>query len=96
KEVRIMPGGDRTGPVGAGPMTGRGAGYCNGFNRPGSFRPGAGMGRGRRNMNFSAGRPGFRYSEESYSGDLDKDREIAELKNQLQNIESKLDQLTSE
>lgn len=25
-----MPGGDRTGPMGAGPMTGRGAGFCAG------------------------------------------------------------------
>lgn len=30
-----MPGGDRTGPIGAGPMTGRGAGYCSGFDVPG-------------------------------------------------------------
>ena len=28
-----MPGGDRTGPLGQGPMTGRGAGYCGGFGR---------------------------------------------------------------
>ncbi|MBN1197027.1 MAG: DUF5320 domain-containing protein [Candidatus Aminicenantes bacterium] len=30
-----MPGGDRTGPNGMGPMTGRGAGFCGGWNRPG-------------------------------------------------------------
>lgn len=30
-----MPGGDRTGPNGMGPMTGRGAGYCGGWARPG-------------------------------------------------------------
>jgi hypothetical protein len=30
-----MPRGDRTGPGGLGPMTGRMAGYCAGFNRPG-------------------------------------------------------------
>lgn len=48
-----MPGGDRTGPMGAGPMTGRGAGYCAGANVPGGVNniagrgPGAGMGRGR-------------------------------------------------
>ena len=29
-----MPGGDRTGPMGMGPMTGRGAGYCGGAARP--------------------------------------------------------------
>lgn len=30
----MMPGGDRTGPLGRGPMTGRGAGYCSGFDMP--------------------------------------------------------------
>ena len=27
-----MPFGDGTGPLGLGPMTGRGAGYCAGYN----------------------------------------------------------------
>jgi len=35
KEVMKMPFGDRTGPMGMGPMTGRAAGYCTGFGRPG-------------------------------------------------------------
>ena len=30
-----MPFGDRTGPMGQGPMTGRGMGFCAGFVRPG-------------------------------------------------------------
>ena len=30
-----MPGGDRTGPAGMGPMTGRAAGYCTGNPAPG-------------------------------------------------------------
>ena len=30
-----MPRGDGTGPAGMGPMTGRAAGYCAGFNAPG-------------------------------------------------------------
>ena len=30
-----MPGGDKTGPGGMGPMTGRGAGYCSGYSAPG-------------------------------------------------------------
>lgn len=30
-----MPAGDRTGPVGMGPMTGRRTGYCAGNNAPG-------------------------------------------------------------
>lgn len=42
-----MPGGDRTGPVGQGPVTGRGFGYCSGFDSPGFTRgSGRGMGRG--------------------------------------------------
>jgi hypothetical protein len=43
-----MPGGDRTGPMGTGPMTGRGMGYCAGFPVPGFMnRPGwFGFGRG--------------------------------------------------
>ncbi|HHX95299.1 MAG TPA: DUF5320 domain-containing protein, partial [Clostridia bacterium] len=30
-----MPRGDRTGPTGLGPLTGRGAGFCAGFKVPG-------------------------------------------------------------
>jgi len=41
-----MPGGDRTGPVGAGPRTGRAAGYCAGYGMPGYMNPGFGWGRG--------------------------------------------------
>lgn len=43
-----MPGGDRTGPLGQGPMTGRAAGFCAGFTGPGydNPRPGRGFGRG--------------------------------------------------
>jgi hypothetical protein len=46
-----MPGGDRTGPMGEGPMTGRKAGYCGDYNVPGHVIPrygyGVGFGRGR-------------------------------------------------
>jgi len=43
-----MPQGNRRGPGGAGPMTGRGAGYCAGYDVPGSmnFVGGAGCRRG--------------------------------------------------
>jgi len=34
-----MPGGDRTGPMGLGPMTGRAAGYCVDNNVPGFTNP---------------------------------------------------------
>jgi len=49
-----MPRGDGTGPAGMGPMTGRAAGYCAGYNVPGFMNPyggrmggGFGWGRGR-------------------------------------------------
>ena len=41
-----MPRGDRTGPGGAGPMTGRAAGYCAGYSVPGYMNPVGGYGRG--------------------------------------------------
>ena len=34
-----MPFGDGTGPMGLGPMTGRGAGFCAGFGSPGFANP---------------------------------------------------------
>lgn len=47
-----MPRGDRTGPLGFGPRTGRAGGYCAGFPVPGYMNPqpgsrGVGFGRGR-------------------------------------------------
>ncbi len=48
-----MPGGDRTGPLGEGPMTGGGFGFCGGFDTPGYRRlrgnrfAGRGLGLGR-------------------------------------------------
>ena len=41
-----MPGGDRTGPGGMGPMTGRRAGYCADYDVPGFANPVPGRGYG--------------------------------------------------
>ena len=44
-----MPGGDRTGPEGYGPRTGRNLGYCAGYDNPGFTKDvprGRGFGRG--------------------------------------------------
>lgn len=41
-----MPRGDRTGPLGAGPGTGRGFGYCGGYDAPGFANPAFGSGMG--------------------------------------------------
>ncbi len=69
-----MPGGDRTGPMGMGPMTGRAAGYCAGFGMPGYMNPipgrgfwgwgrgrggGRGGGRGWRNWFYATGLTGW-------------------------------------
>ena len=63
-----MPGGDRTGPVGMGPMTGRAAGFCAGYSVPGYMNPvggrgywgwGRGGGWGRRNWFYATGLPGW-------------------------------------
>ena len=62
-----MPRGDGTGPVGMGPMTGRGAGFCAGYPAPGYANPvggrgmgmGRGGGRGRRNWFYATGLPGW-------------------------------------
>jgi len=64
-----MPRGDRTGPAGQGPMSGRGAGFCAGYGTPGFANPlpggnwgvgcGARGGRGWRNMYYATGLPGW-------------------------------------
>jgi hypothetical protein len=68
-----MPGGDRTGPMGMGPMTGRAAGFCAGYNAPGYANPipgrgfgrgfwgrgWGGGGRGRRHWYYATGLPGW-------------------------------------
>lgn len=50
-----MPRGDRTGPAGAGPMTGRGAGYCAGYAVPGYVNPGFSRGGGGFGRGFERG-----------------------------------------
>ena len=52
-----MPAGDGTGPMGMGPMTGRGAGFCAGYGVPGYMNPIPGRGFG---MGFGRGRGGGR------------------------------------
>ena len=72
-----MPGGDRTGPAGMGPMTGRAAGYCAGYAAPGYANPvggrglwgggrGGGGGRGRRNRFYATGLTGWQRAAMGY------------------------------
>lgn len=68
-----MPRGDRSGPEGYGPMTGRAAGFCAGSSTPGYLNPipgragigagrgfgGRGGGRGWRNQYYATGMTGW-------------------------------------
>jgi len=58
-----MPGGDGTGPMGLGPMTGRAAGLCAGYGVPGYMNPIPGRGFG---MGFGRGRGGGRGGERGW------------------------------
>jgi len=61
-----MPGGDRTGPMGFGPMTGRAVGFCAGYSAPGYMNPVAGRGYRSRSRGFR-GRDGGRGWRNWYS-----------------------------
>lgn len=102
-----MPRGDRTGPAGAGAMTGRRAGYCAGFAVPGYMnttapRRGlgfAGGGRGWRNMFYATGLPGWQsygYSPVSQQDETESLKTQAGwLKEQLDAINKRLEELES-
>lgn len=78
KEVIEMPGEDKTGPFGYGPMTGRAAGFCAGYRVPGYANPipgrgwfgfgrgrgwfGRGGGRGWRHWYYATGIPGWAHA----------------------------------
>ncbi len=97
-----MPFGDRTGPNGMGPMTGRGLGFCNGFNRPGYTnngygRGGFGFGRGRGfGRGFGYGRGfgrgfGWGAAPANYPyAPISKEDEKNYLKNEIKIIEQEL------
>ncbi len=101
-----MPRGDRTGPLGMGAMTGRGAGFCTGYPAPGYANPvlgggfGARGGRGWRNRLYATGQPGWAWAngpafvpptQEQQTASLSAEAE--RLKSILADIERQLDQL---
>ena len=105
-----MPRGDRTGPLGEGPMTGRQLGYGAGYDSPGYTNgPGMGMGRGffGRGRAFFGGGRGFRFfwnttdvpapaESTTQPNDVDMLRtEVEGLKNSLSSILDRLNNLTS-
>ncbi len=100
-----MPRGDATGPMGMGPMTGRGAGFCAGYNMPGYLNNAAGRGLGRgfgrggrgggfgwRNRFFATGVPGWAWFGGYAAGyqNVDPETEKQALKNQADFLENEL------
>lgn len=96
-----MPRGDGMGPMGMGPMTGRGGGYCAGFGRPGFMNsPGWGMpygrfaggrGMGRRFFGAGYGGPmGWGFCPPYYAVGLGADEEKAVLARQMEAVEGRL------
>ncbi|RKY39500.1 MAG: hypothetical protein DRP75_01960 [Candidatus Omnitrophota bacterium] len=71
-----MPGGNGTGPLGLGPMTGRAAGFCAGYAVPGYLNPipnrrWFGRGRGWRHWYYATALPGWlraSYNLPSFAG----------------------------
>ena len=73
-----MPAGNRTGPSGFGPKTGRAVGFCAGYSTPGYANPirgqffghfrGRGGGRGWRNQYYATGMP--RWASGQYHPDM--------------------------
>jgi hypothetical protein len=95
-----MPGGDRTGREGRGPLTGRRLGYCSGNDNAGFFFPGGfGRGRGRgsgRGIGRGFGR-GYRYEDPVEDiPPVDRSRspqsdEVQELKDRIRSLEEELE-----
>ncbi len=85
-----MPGGDRTGPQGLGPRTGRGLGSCEPTAEPRlGYGCGFGRGRGWRHWARATGRPGWmRFGE----GDIpvSPEDEATQLKAQVEQLQAQL------
>ena len=84
-----MPRGDQTGPAGAGPMSGRGAGFCAGNHAAGLQTAGGGFGRG-------CGR-GFGFRNRFVQPvQPSQNAELIELKEQMTRIEKRLEELQAQ
>lgn len=62
-----MPAGNGTGPIGMGPGSGRGAGYCSGYDAPGYVSSGSNFNRGRRRGGAFRMRDGFGVRRHRYN-----------------------------
>ena len=97
-----MPAGDRTGPEGMGPMTGRGAGYCapgqmNNAGPGSGFGRGRGMGRGYEFRRFGNWRARVPYTPPTRDQQLDALKaQSAGLESELKAVREQIGQLESE
>ena len=97
-----MPGGNKRGPEGAGPMTGRGMGYCAGYDAPGyaNAGPEAGFGRGMGWRNARGYGRGFRrrtFHPDSAWDELapTREEELRELKTKAERLQRTLDEVNN-
>ena len=96
-----MPLGDGTGPAGMGPMTGRAAGYCAGYNMPGYMNPyggrsggGFGQGRGRWwGYPYASNFRGMQYSPFPYAAPYSTEQEKEALQNQAKILEDQISEI---
>ena len=97
-----MPRGNGTGPMGMGPMTGRGVGFCAGFNMPGLAGNGVGFGggRGRRNCFYATGLNGWQRDDiiqTTVTGNKESlQRQADALQARLEAVKKRLDKTESE
>lgn len=86
--------------MGAGSRTGRGAGWCSGYDRPGYANPAPGFaagwgfrggGRGRRNWYYATGIPGWARGGPFPEAAREPDSELADLRSQANLLAEQLD-----
>ncbi len=96
-----MPGGDHTGPLGAGPGTGRRMGYCAGYDQPGFAGRGRFAGRRHRHWFNAPGQPFWGRS--AWPGRAYPDDELQSLthyadglKRELEGIQQRIEELSAQ
>ena len=99
-----MPGGDGTGPMGAGAMTGRAAGLCAGYGTPGYANAVGGRGRGfwgrgcgggrGRGLGFGLGRFGWAPTRSPIAPTAPtREQELETLKQQAADLQRRIEAL---
>lgn len=85
-----MARGDKSGPMGQGPMIGRGLGYCAGYDSPGftrGFGGGSGFGGGMRRNRGMRFRHGFGFNVQG------SDRPVENINNEINSLRVQVESL---